>query len=30
MGMKAAAKIQYGSDDLSGKSIAVQGVGHVG
>jgi leucine dehydrogenase len=30
MGMKAAAKIQYGSDDLSGKTIAVQGVGHVG
>jgi leucine dehydrogenase len=30
MGMKAAAKIQYGTDDLSGKTIAVQGVGHVG
>jgi leucine dehydrogenase len=30
MGMKAAAKIQYGNDDLSGKTIAVQGVGHVG
>ncbi|MDP4637605.1 MAG: leucine dehydrogenase [Crocinitomicaceae bacterium] len=30
MGMKAAAKMQYGSDDLSGKTIAVQGVGHVG
>ena len=30
MGMKAAAKIQYGSDSLSGKKIAVQGVGHVG
>jgi leucine dehydrogenase len=30
MGMKAAAKIQFGSDDLSGKTIAVQGVGHVG
>jgi len=30
MGMKAAAKSQYGSDDLSGKKIAVQGVGHVG
>jgi len=30
MGMKAAAKIQFGSDSLSGKKIAVQGVGHVG
>ncbi|MCB9224005.1 MAG: Glu/Leu/Phe/Val dehydrogenase dimerization domain-containing protein [Crocinitomicaceae bacterium] len=30
MGMKAAAKVQYGSDSLSGKKIAVQGVGHVG
>jgi len=29
MGMKAAAKMQYGSDDLSGKTIAVQGVGGV-
>ncbi len=30
MGMKAAAKIQFGSDSLTGKKIAVQGVGHVG
>lgn len=30
MGMKAAAKVQFGSDDLAGKKIAVQGVGHVG
>jgi leucine dehydrogenase len=30
MGMKAAAKVKYGSDSLSGKKIAVQGVGHVG
>lgn len=30
MGMKAAAKFQFGSDSLSGKKIAVQGVGHVG
>lgn len=30
MGMKACAKIQFGSDDLAGKKIAVQGVGHVG
>lgn len=30
MGMKAAAKEQYGSDNLGGKKIAVQGVGHVG
>ncbi len=30
MGMKAAAKAQYGSDSLTGKKIAVQGVGHVG
>ena len=30
MGMKAAAKKQYGSDDLNGKKVAVQGVGHVG
>lgn len=30
MGMKAAAKVQYGSDSLAGKKIAVQGVGHVG
>ncbi len=30
MGMKAAAKIQFGSDSLSGKKVSVQGVGHVG
>lgn len=30
MGMKAAAKKAWGSDSLSGKRIAVQGVGHVG
>ncbi|MFK8037902.1 MAG: Glu/Leu/Phe/Val dehydrogenase dimerization domain-containing protein [Crocinitomicaceae bacterium] len=30
MGMKAAAKVQFGSDSLEGKKIAVQGVGHVG
>lgn len=30
MGMKAAAKKQYGSDSLSGKKVVVQGVGHVG
>lgn len=30
MGMKAAAKIQFGSDSLAGKKVAVQGVGHVG
>ena len=30
MGMKAAAKVQFGSDSLEGKKVAVQGVGHVG
>ncbi|MCT4560623.1 MAG: leucine dehydrogenase [Crocinitomicaceae bacterium] len=30
MGMKAAAKVQFGSDNLAGKKVAVQGVGHVG
>ncbi|MBM3451698.1 MAG: Glu/Leu/Phe/Val dehydrogenase [Bacteroidetes bacterium] len=30
MGIKACAKIQFGSDSLNGKKIAVQGVGHVG
>ena len=30
MGMKAAAKVQFGTDSLAGKKIAVQGVGHVG
>jgi leucine dehydrogenase len=30
MGMKAAAKKQYGSDSLRGKKVMIQGVGHVG
>ena len=30
MGMKACAKIRYGSESLSGKKVLVQGVGHVG
>ncbi len=30
MGMKAAAKSQFGSDNLAGKKILVQGIGHVG
>jgi leucine dehydrogenase len=30
MGMKAAAKYVYGSDSLSGKTVAVQGIGKVG
>ncbi|HRO75890.1 MAG TPA: Glu/Leu/Phe/Val dehydrogenase dimerization domain-containing protein, partial [Crocinitomicaceae bacterium] len=30
VGMKAAAKEQFGTDSLSGKKISVQGVGHVG
>lgn len=30
MGMKACAKMQFGSDSLEGKTVAVQGVGHVG
>lgn len=30
MGMKAAAKKQFGTDNLAGKKVAVQGVGHVG
>ncbi|MBL4643759.1 MAG: Glu/Leu/Phe/Val dehydrogenase [Flavobacteriaceae bacterium] len=30
MGMKAAAKYQFGTDNLEGKKILVQGVGHVG
>ena len=30
MGMKACAKEQFGSDSLSVKKVAVQGVGHVG
>lgn len=28
-GMKAAAEVAFGSDELAGKTIAVQGVGHV-
>ncbi|OGT99415.1 MAG: leucine dehydrogenase [Gemmatimonadetes bacterium GWC2_71_10] len=30
MGMKASAKWKFGSDDLSGRTVAVQGCGHVG
>lgn len=30
MGMKASAKELWGNDSLSGKKVAVQGVGHVG
>lgn len=30
MGMKAAAKYQFGTDNLNGKSVLVQGIGHVG
>jgi leucine dehydrogenase len=30
MGMKAAAKHQFGSDSLAGKKVLVQGIGHVG
>ena len=30
MGMKAAAKYQFGTDKLEGKKILVQGIGHVG
>lgn len=30
MGMKAASKYQFGTDNLDGKKILVQGVGHVG
>ena len=30
MGMKASAKVQWGNDSLAGKTIAVQGAGHVG
>src|SRR5688572_4210288 len=29
-GMKAAAMVRYGSDSLSGKTVTVQGCGHVG
>lgn len=30
MGLKAATKFQYGSDDLAGKKVLVQGIGNVG
>lgn len=30
MGMKAAAKYKFGSEDLEGKSVFIEGVGHVG
>ncbi|MBE7629661.1 Glu/Leu/Phe/Val family dehydrogenase [Tenacibaculum piscium] len=30
MGMKAAAKYRFGSENLNGKKVLVQGVGHVG
>jgi leucine dehydrogenase len=30
MGMKAAAQYKYGNDDLEGKKVMVQGIGHVG
>lgn len=30
MGIKASAKIAYGTDNLEGKVIGVQGIGHVG
>lgn len=30
VGMKACANIRFGSDSLTGKKVAVQGVGHVG
>lgn len=30
MGMKAAAKYKFGNDNLAGKKILIQGVGHVG
>ena len=30
MGMKAAAKYKFGSDNLEGKKVVVQGIGHVG
>lgn len=30
MGMKAAAKFKFGSDVLEGRSVYVQGIGHVG
>ena len=30
MGMKAAAKLKFGTDSLKDKKVAVQGIGHVG
>src|SRR5690554_5786663 len=30
MGLKAAAKFQFGTDNLEGKTVMVQGIGHVG
>ena len=30
MGLKAAAKYQFGTDNLAGKKVLVQGIGHVG
>ena len=30
IGMKAAAKYQFGNENLSGKKVLVQGIGHVG
>ncbi len=30
MGMKAAAKYKFGTDNLDGKKVLVQGIGHVG
>lgn len=30
MGMKASAKYKWGSDNLAGKKVLVQGIGHVG
>ncbi len=30
VGMKAAAKYKFGSDNLNGKKVLVQGIGHVG
>lgn len=30
MGMKAASKYAYGSDSLEGRTVVVQGIGHVG
>lgn len=30
MGMKAAAKYKFGTDNLEGKKVLVQGIGHVG